>query len=47
MDNFIVFINPVDASYALELYPNPSFISWSPPQVLSPSCIHFMAPVTF
>jgi hypothetical protein len=31
MDSFLVFLNPSRTTYALELYPHPALIRWSPP----------------
>ena len=32
MDNFIVFLSPWSATYALQLWPAPAFLKWTPPK---------------
>jgi len=37
VDSFIVFLNPYRTTYALEVFPHPHFISWSPPLEVIPA----------
>ncbi len=44
MDSFLVFLNPSRATYALQLFPSPAIVHWSPPPNLSPAHVSSTPP---